>query len=963
LKIISKVIAILFLIFIQSNVNATHIVGGVIYYEYLGGNQYKLIFKIYRDCNAQTQFDGDTFSNTGFFFGVFEGYVDVLQLDDTARTTTILSKIKINPTITNSCLSQNNSCVEEGIYEKIITLPRNDVGYTIIHQRCCRNDAILNIVPLPSGGLSDMPGITLRCFIPPTNTYHNNSAVFKKFPPIFICRDQMFYFDHSAIDKDGDSLKYYLLNPLAGLSGNLPVSANQSLSDNIPIEWQAPYSLSNILGGDSPLTIDSMTGFLSCKPNKNGRFVVSVLVKEIRNGITIDSVVRDFQFNVVDCDIPKADMPFLNGTLDPNTNVGDYLYTFCDTFFVSFKNTSTNASLYKWDFGDTISGANNTSTLFEPTHTYSDTGLYLVKLYVYKVKTLGDTCKDSTKRWVRVFPNFKVDFKGYSTCAGDTIHFNDITTSQYGVTTKWYWDFGDGFKDSSQHPVHSFSQGGLYKVKLYSIDSKLCRDDTAKSFQIYHKPHFPSSFPKVCIGVSTEMDCQVSIPTPDSIADIRWTINNADSNKCKIYYIATNTNSVPIKLYAKSDKGCKDSAALVIRPYPIPTPPVLDSFLLKCKDSIRVSIADSLAISYRWNDGLTDSIRTLSEKGFHSFKITYPCSLFQDTFLIFNNKLEAKFSGTNVCVGNGFVFENNSINQYSTSHWKWNFGDGYDDTSQSPQHLYASAGTYMVKLRISDTLNCFDSFVNKITIYPKPKLNPQIPKLCINVPTIINCKTTIDSPYKMVSYQWDTNGVFAYNTCSFEYKSKSVLPVQLKLKIVSDKGCVDSGIYLLKTHSIPTPFKVKDSYFIHCDDSLLFDIKDSLAIGYLWNDGIKDSLRYINFPGIYKYKVNYPCLVYTDSFKIGNDCSIRVPRAFTPNGDGINDVLYVRGFGVKKLLNFKIFNRLGQLIFLTTDENLGWDGYYKGVLQNTDTYYYTFMAESYILGEFMSGEGNFMLLR
>ncbi|MFY7861996.1 MAG: PKD domain-containing protein, partial [Chitinophagales bacterium] len=75
------------------------------------------------------------------------------------------------------------------------------------------------------------------------------------------------------------------------------------------------------------------------------------------------------------------------------------------------------------------------------------------------------------------------------------------------------------------------------------------------------------------------------------------------------------------------------------------------------------------------------------------------------------------------------------------------------------------------------------------------------------------------------------------------------------------------------------------------------------------------------------------------------------------------DILFARGSGIKKLLDFKIYNRLGQLLFMTTDENFGWDGIYKGVDQNTDSYFYTYRAEAYIPGKIVSGEGNFMLLR
>jgi gliding motility-associated-like protein len=90
--------------------------------------------------------------------------------------------------------------------------------------------------------------------------------------------------------------------------------------------------------------------------------------------------------------------------------------------------------------------------------------------------------------------------------------------------------------------------------------------------------------------------------------------------------------------------------------------------------------------------------------------------------------------------------------------------------------------------------------------------------------------------------------------------------------------------------------------------------------------------------------------------------TVTVPNAFSPNGDGNNDIMYLRLTGVKKLISFKIYNRLGQLIFYTTDENNGWDGYYKTAMQNTDVYFYSYQIETKD-SKIKGGDGNFMLMR
>jgi gliding motility-associated-like protein len=86
-----------------------------------------------------------------------------------------------------------------------------------------------------------------------------------------------------------------------------------------------------------------------------------------------------------------------------------------------------------------------------------------------------------------------------------------------------------------------------------------------------------------------------------------------------------------------------------------------------------------------------------------------------------------------------------------------------------------------------------------------------------------------------------------------------------------------------------------------------------------------------------------------------------VPNAFSPNGDGMNDVLLVRGFGISKF-SFKIFNRWGQLVFESNDPAIGWDGRFKGALQPMDAYAYTVQLE-FSDGTQGSKQGSVTLLR
>jgi gliding motility-associated-like protein len=82
----------------------------------------------------------------------------------------------------------------------------------------------------------------------------------------------------------------------------------------------------------------------------------------------------------------------------------------------------------------------------------------------------------------------------------------------------------------------------------------------------------------------------------------------------------------------------------------------------------------------------------------------------------------------------------------------------------------------------------------------------------------------------------------------------------------------------------------------------------------------------------------------TINIKVYQGPELYVPNTFTPNGDGLNDVLKVIAIGMKEFHFFRIYNRYGQLIFSTTDPGKGWDGRISGKLQNTGTY--VWMAEA-----------------
>ena len=90
--------------------------------------------------------------------------------------------------------------------------------------------------------------------------------------------------------------------------------------------------------------------------------------------------------------------------------------------------------------------------------------------------------------------------------------------------------------------------------------------------------------------------------------------------------------------------------------------------------------------------------------------------------------------------------------------------------------------------------------------------------------------------------------------------------------------------------------------------------------------------------------------------------AVYVPTGFTPNNDGLNDILKPYLIGIKTLYYFTIYNRWGQKVFSTNDVNKGWDGYFKGNQSDGETFVWVLKAVD-VIGKVYNLKGTVVLLR
>lgn len=286
-----KLLIISFLL-LSCKLNAAHIIGGEVYYDYLGNDQYQITFEIYRDCNGF----GAAFDNP-LDFTVFYANNSVYQVFTASPVIDTLPIIYDDPCVT----PPTDICVERGIYVAVITLPPTADGYYVSYQRCCWSSAIQNIL------IPDDWGLTISTDIPGTNLVStpNSSARFDNYPPIVLCSGQTLDFDHVATDPDGDSLVYYMCTPLT-ISTNDPAGwvPNPENPEPYPlVPWEVGISGTQPFGVGSNVNLDAQSGFMNITPGVTGMYVAAVCVEEWRNGVLINMKSRTFGYRVVNCQV------------------------------------------------------------------------------------------------------------------------------------------------------------------------------------------------------------------------------------------------------------------------------------------------------------------------------------------------------------------------------------------------------------------------------------------------------------------------------------------------------------------------------------------------------------------------------------------------------------------------------------------------------------------------------------
>lgn len=548
-----------------------------------------------------------------------------------------------------------------------------------------------------------------------------------------------------------------------------------------------------------------------------------------------------------------------------------------------------------------------------------------------------------------------------------------------GTDTHYYWDFGDGDTSMAYEPAHTYTEQGVYQITLVVVDSTTCNISDSAAYNILVLGDTTYSLPAVsaCKGDSV----YIGIPSYNNPSVIyNW---SPTTYLPGITYMPVNNISKPnTMILPRTDTNfiltidnqvCVDSVIQPVEVIDLLADAGPDQLLCDSVVTFNGSGAGSDTLYYFWSSSgsfsdtlnadttVPDLTHIVNNSQDFYFKVTDGKCEAVDTvnvdFLIDVVDSTATPTCHGDCDGRIKVTAVGGNGPYS---YQW------DNGMSGPVIDNLCGGTYTVTVYDSDS--CLA--VKTISI-PDPAplnnsfavFNAPCEEVCIGEAASSPSGGT--APYNFIWSDGQTSDT-ASQLCVGQYY----------LTITDDHGCKYQDTVDVNDASVNFDFTAhaeKDT--IYQGQSTRLYTQDTLNYFYSWTPA--ESLETPNSAStkaspeqtttyILTVSDQYGC-TFTDTITIfvkEVSCGppyIFVPNAFTPNGDGNNDVLYVRTQFADEVY-FAVYHRWGEKVFETTNKDIGWDGKINGKQADAGVYVYRLRVRCFTK-EVYEESGNVTLIR
>lgn len=621
---------------------------------------------------------------------------------------------------------------------------------------------------------------------------------------------------------------------------------------------------------------------------------------------------------------------------------------------VPFTNTSINGDTYFWDFGDGL----GTSTQKDPQYPYKAKGSFNPTLIVTDAKGCKDTTTFNSIVATKPDAGFTAS-DSMSVCPNMFVQFTNTSVN----AKRYRWNFDNGNTSTFRDPSVIFNTPKDYNVQLVAIDSLGCTDTSTKRIQVLGYAGAFSYTPlKGCVPLKVNFNSNVLGQVPSMIWDFGdGTTQQAAGGQQSITYTYTTPGKYVPQMVFNDGLGCNTNSGGV---------DTIEVDNVKADYTVEPPCQFT---SVKFNNTSSSFLTTITSNywEFHDANfsaLTSPTKKYGPAgkyyvLLVVKN-------------GNGCV---DTLERNITIHEPMEVYAG-DDTIKclnDSVQLSPAGGVSYVWSPATDLscANCANPYAFNKTKTTFNVISTDINGCHDTDDVVIDNKTHVTSVVgnggeicegdEFVlnvsggqTYLWTPEGSLNNNTGTSPVASPVVTT---EYRVVAYEGsCIPD------TNNVDVIVHPKPELTVRGEQTIVAgNTADLLASGehivrFLWSPSETLNCFDCSAPVADPMKTTkYRVIVFTDfectdtgevTVNVLCDKSqVFIPNTFTPNGDGVNDIFYIRGAGIPRIKSFRVYNRWGEVMFERSNVNVndkqdGWDGTYGGNVLPPDVYVYTVEA-------------------
>ncbi|MDW8273672.1 MAG: PKD domain-containing protein [Chitinophagales bacterium] len=363
------------------------------------------------------------------------------------------------------------------------------------------------------------------------------------------------------------------------------------------------------------------------------------------------------------------------------------------------------------------------------------------------------------------------------------------------------WEFGDGETDTTANPCHFFKSPGNYSVKLTVYNNLGCSMSKIKVVRIKASPRINilANDTNGCAGQTITFTHQTITDSPTIINTISWNLGNGNtsslSSPSQNY---PNPGTYNVELTVTDNLGCVGRAMLPVTINPLPQANGEGDTTICAGSTALLRGTGGSTCLWTPSRGLNDSssctplASPATDQWYFFTAIDTNGCMGKDSVLVKVANLKASFNRASVCFPDTVSIRYTGSNTNGTIvSYLYDLGDGNTSTLRNPKHVYASAGTYNVKLLITDNNGCTDDTINTVKVRPKPHAIASADTACAGNPTTLT-DLSVSGSDSSLARVWEVGaaGQLRYDSvATFIYPSSGSYIV--KLSVTNDGGCKD----------------------------------------------------------------------------------------------------------------------------------------------------------------------------